>query len=505
MIMFKVALPYFLSLCLSLITSQVLAQDMSAWSDKTVCRLAKSGSDQEHIDEAVSRGIDCEFPSVKLDPSSNSEKPINPLDALTIPDDWALLANKAVFDFERFNVKGWGFDYSPRHRALANNCLEIMSDFHKNNLYLAKNQDRLEKMSSVSEDKEQYFEPTVDTCLDYYPQLAGAKGRTPKDIEKLLLIWSKTDAFVFQTPSQEKKLSLKYNVISALTVMASYYAVYYDEFEYSPEDRKLVDDYFSKKLLEVKTKDRMRTGAKRCNPRTQASFGNKIDADGCGSLVWKTAVGQLFLGLRLNNAEVFKKGIENTQWQLNFFNEDGIFLPWASKGASAMQYTGDLTAFLGLLTEVYDTIDYDFMEHKIPNGLTIKQVMDKQEAIHYDHMLLYKYASQRKQAYKGASMKQFASWTAKEALHKSGTSLYIMAREMARYVDTYRPDLAHLRDVTYKSMDKNGRFVQVHSNFHAIEPYKIYLANTSVADICKTVKCNTFLLKKFDALSGQAE
>jgi hypothetical protein len=505
----KAGFRYFCFICASLLATQIFAQDMSGWSDKTVCRLVTARGGQEHIDEATKRGLDCAAPKTKTSSGKSNSAKANPLDALTIPDNWQLASNQAVFDYERSNIKDSGFGYSPRNRALGSSCFEIMSNYRENNLYLARNQNRLEKMSSVADNADDYFQPTVDTCLDYYAQLAGAKGTTPEDLKKLFLIWAKTNAFVFQSKATEQKLSQNYQIISALTVMAAYYAVYYDEFEYTPDERELVDNYLTKKLLSINTSRRTREG-KPCNPKRVKSLardqGNgNVDANTCGSLVWKATVSQLLFGLRLKDESVFRKGIENTKWQFNFFDDEGIFITWATKGASSMQYTGDLPTFLGLLTEIYNTLGYNLMEHQIPNGLTIKQVMDKQVDIHYDHMLLYKYASNVKNAYKGVDTKEFSSWDRDESLDLAGTSLHIMAREMARYIDTYRPELAHLRDLTYKRVDPRGRNIQIHGSFHAVEPYKIYLSNSSVESICKTIKCSKTLLKKFEALSVSAE
>ena len=63
-------LRYSILLCASLLATQVIATDMSGWSDKTVCRLVKSGGLQEHIDEAAVRGMSCETPVVVKKPSS---------------------------------------------------------------------------------------------------------------------------------------------------------------------------------------------------------------------------------------------------------------------------------------------------------------------------------------------------------------------------------------------------------------------------------------------------
>jgi hypothetical protein len=58
-------------LTLALITPHALSQDISGWSDKTVCRLVKSNGSEDYLDEAASRGLDCKA-KVKASGSNTS-------------------------------------------------------------------------------------------------------------------------------------------------------------------------------------------------------------------------------------------------------------------------------------------------------------------------------------------------------------------------------------------------------------------------------------------------
>ena len=49
-------------LCASLMATHALSQDMSGWSDKTVCRLVESNGGAEYLEEAASRGVNCKAP-----------------------------------------------------------------------------------------------------------------------------------------------------------------------------------------------------------------------------------------------------------------------------------------------------------------------------------------------------------------------------------------------------------------------------------------------------------
>ena len=481
----KTRFRYFCFICASLMATQIFAQDMSGWSDKTVCRLVKAGGGQEHIEEATKRGLDCAAPTVKSSAVSSSSTRVDPLDALTIPDNWQPIKNQRVFDQERRAVKlGMAArGQSDQYKMFAEQCYDIMYHFNDSLMYFWKNQTTLEKLSSVDGNTSD-FKPNVANCLGYYANLPGVLGETPKELMQLLEMWAQEDTFSLPKNRAGGGYStIVYGKIGTLTVLASYYALYYDEFQYSTAQRELVDGYLTTFLLNVNTRARIKSGLKQCDPKRLSSLAkdqinDTVDANACGSTVWKTMAAQLLLGLRLNNEEVFKKGIANTQYQLNFFDKKGTFVTWANKGASSMQYTGDLPTFLGLLTEIFATIDYDFMAHKIPNGLSIKQVMDRQVDIYQDHKLIWKYAKTQISPYKGVPTKEFLTWSSEEALDLAGTNLKTLVREMARYVDTHRPDLQNLRDQNYAFMDDRGQKIDVLGSFHAIEPYKLYEANT---------------------------
>lgn len=463
-----------------LISSNTQAQDTSSWSDKTICRLANSSGTQAYVDETVKRNLDC----VASSSGTSSPSLTDPLNELSLPSDWQLSMYPAVFDQERRLISAKTIGQSTDHfwRPFAKGCYDVMSNWQKSLMWYAKNQEAAERSSAVTADSESYRLVHVDTCLDYYAQLPGMLGATPDELQSLILGWSKTNPFKLPSTNDRYYQSKFYQTVSVLSVLTAYYAVYYDEFDYTTNERQQVDSFLSDWMLKLKVRSRPEGGSKVChkgNIQTHVRLlrNHKTDHNTCGSLVWKEMVGQLLLGLRLGNEELFKAGVATTQWQLNFFDKTGIFTTWASKGASSMQYTGDLPTFLGLLTEIYASIGYDFMQHKIPNGLTIKQVMDRQVDIHQDHMVLADYALVGG-AYKGVDADEFKEWDSLTALHLAGTNMKTMVREMARYVDQYRPDLQHLRDRSYRPRDMNAQSIQILGSFHAIEPYKMYLGST---------------------------
>ena len=463
-----------------LISANTQAQEISNWSDKTICRLANSTGTQAYVDETVKRNLDC----VTSISGTSTLSPTDPLNELSLPSDWQLSRYPASFDQERrlISAKTISDSTSSFWRPFAKGCYDVMSNWQKSLMWYVNNQEAAERSSAVTADAGSYRLVHVNTCLDYYAQLPCMLGATPDELQSLILGWSKANPFKLPSTNDRHYDGKFYETVSVLSVLSAYYAVYYDEFDYTANERQQVDSFLSNWMLKLKVRKRPESGFKVChkgNVQTHVRLlhNDKTDANTCGSLVWKEMVGQLLLGLRLGNEKLFQAGVATTQWQLNFFDKTGIFTTWASKGASSMQYTGNLPTFLGLLTEIYASIGYDFMQHKIPNGLTIKQVMDRQVDIHQDHMVLADYALVGG-AYKGVDADEFKESDSLTALHIAGTNMKTMVREMARYVDQYRPDLQHLRDRSYRPSDMHAQSIQILSNFHAIEPYKMYLGAT---------------------------
>jgi CubicO group peptidase (beta-lactamase class C family) len=66
---------FIFALAASLIATHALSQDLSGWSDKTVCRLVESDGGAAYVEEASSRGLDCKAPTkakpAKLKPKSS--------------------------------------------------------------------------------------------------------------------------------------------------------------------------------------------------------------------------------------------------------------------------------------------------------------------------------------------------------------------------------------------------------------------------------------------------
>jgi hypothetical protein len=80
----KTGFQYFCFICASLFAVEAFAQDMSGWSDKTICRLLKDQDKQEIMDEAKNRGLSCiktvTISNQKKDSNRRNVLPVEPID-----------------------------------------------------------------------------------------------------------------------------------------------------------------------------------------------------------------------------------------------------------------------------------------------------------------------------------------------------------------------------------------------------------------------------------------
>jgi hypothetical protein len=468
----------------SVLATQVYAADMSGWSDKTVCRLVKAGGEQEYIDEATKRGLGCASPTVKSVAVSSSSTKVDPIDAIIVPQNWQPIKNKKIFDQERQVVEKTfenkkGFYWKG---ATVEHCfLDVMQNFEA---YMKVEVDKTEGGPFDA-----YHKP-ISICLLAMSEQLSRIGTTPDYLQDMMLTWATNEVFKFPSknkPASEYQLRT-YAMASYLGVFGGYYAIHANEFDYTDEERQIVESYFSKQLIKSDMSKRAPRGLKACDfyspSRLAKGLNNgKINVDTCGSPMLKSTTGAIALGLRLGDQDLFDAGIKNLKLLFRVFDEEGIFIPYAaSRGASALGYSSEIPLHLGALTELFDTVGYDFLEHKTPNGMLVKDLVAAQINILNDPDMLLKYTA-KNGAYGGTGGPTVAMFNKLSLIEKwsySNTGIKQVVRQSARYVDRFRQDLQEFRDQNYVSVDQHGHGIKSTDDHMIIDPYMLYVANNDI-------------------------
>jgi len=322
-----------------------------------------------------------------------------------------------------------------------------------------------------------------------------------KVFERILLLWAKNKPIDYPDKNIKNSHSdIAYAATMTVGDFASFYAIYYDDFNFNKEQRQAVDDYLSDWLINYDlepTRDR-----KICNleaPETFEIEGHDafgIYADYCGSNRWRMGLGAVYLGLRTGNQRLFTAGNRHIEINLAAIDKDGIFPQWSRKGALALSYQRQLPEVLTLLALAYASIGYDFYEHQLPHEKKIHEVYEALFDFIYHPEKLNKYAFARWD-FVGKNAYEFDKLTLKEKWRREYIYPEVLASQSKGYVLRYRPDL--MGDIDYSEnwkeygSDYVGVFVSisglaiyeaVHQNISKIE-LEIAKKAEEKTDFCK--------------------
>ena len=421
--------------------------------------------------------------------SNGSWNDPGPLDELTIPDNWQLFKYKQTLsearkNFEALSLTGFGFG---THRYIKDTCIGVLKDWGQSmQVYnsIKKELDDATKFGGEGGESKD-----LQGCIDRFIHTTQSSTGTPDYMKEILLHWAKTDAvFIPSSVRDENWGTYVYEAVQSWSSFGSYYGTFYDEFDYNDSERKIVDTYIKNKLLNLDTRNLVSPAhGSVCDPNNlertiEGQFSMKIDPNSCGSSVWKTTLAQLLVGLRLNDEDLFKKGVENTKYQLSFFDDTGIFTSWAIKGANAYDYSSSVPVMLGGLTEIYNSVGYDFMEHKLRNGLSVKELMDRQYEILLDPHILDDYVKRYPIAYRGVPNSVYIQSSAEQIRNYADMNLFAFVRNLPRYIDTYRADIGNSQEFDKKlSSQPQEVWEKVPwkslGTFSPIDPYLVYISD----------------------------
>ena len=223
--------------------------------------------------------------------------------------------------------------------------------------------------------------PNNDTHVPWFKcqrNVHGLAASNPQIIGDILLTWAsatKDPMFVIPVTKSGGYNIAGYDIPSTIGTFAQSYAFWYDEIAYTIEERKRVDSYLTRKLMEQKFPV-LNYGSRKCDINNINSIFHKdTGTNNCGNIRMKVAVGEIMLGFRLENQTLLDKGHDDMYVVLAFINEDGININHASRGGNTLNYSWEYTYYASLLAEIYDSVGYDYLEHTLPRGAKVHEYL----------------------------------------------------------------------------------------------------------------------------------
>lgn len=328
-------------------------------------------------------------------------------------------------------------------------------------------------------------------CTYHLQTVLGPKD--PMNIGKILLYWASSPVDplnVIYNPSLSVQTA-GYQLPSALGTFSQFYAVFYNEMTYSPAERKLVDDYLTKKLMEQKfpVLGRNYKGPfSKCNINNINSVLNeRTGTNNCGNIRTKVSMGEIMLGFRLEDQKLLDKGHDDLYVVHAFINNDGVNLNLASRGANTVNYTWDYAKTFAILAEIYKSVGYDFYEHTLPHGAKVKDVMAFHYNLIHDYTLTEKWAKLNignhfnpYKLIKGMTQQQFESTQFGESYaYEHGDNEFVKTH--VEYVKRYMPEL--WEKYSEASVRNYHGSLHIAGTNTGVSPYWLYVGNTTPAKV----------------------
>ena len=388
-------------LCVSLMATHALSQDLSGWSDKTVCRLVKATPDNvEYRTELTSRGLSCgdaiksSQPDNDLAPNIDSEL----FDGWILADEAkemfdnhvkqsALLkvplpsVNRVIKDYKRLE------EY--RTQILANNyhytsylwkeevggliltkavCMKIMTEFKVPTV----------GGSNAKAVTEEFAFKRCDAALMDYSVINFDEGIKLYKELILAIATAKPDHWTYKDSGKNDFNPRDYNVWGVLSTITMFYAVNYDRFDYTDEEHKVIENYLkSKAMKERLDRDGNRSRTALCpitDPMRLSAVKHKVN--NCGSVRFRFAPAELALATVMQDQELWAKGLWDLDYTLSMIEKEGFFVPLSAKGCKALGYTWDTSKLLSLNVEMLKLADFNLLDYKTRHGKTVAEAYE---------------------------------------------------------------------------------------------------------------------------------
>lgn len=225
-----------------------------------------------------------------------------------------------------------------------------------------------------------------------------AKMGNKQIMQDIFLAWADNDVNLLGSGGPNNWTGKGYQVPSTFGVFAQYYGLHYNAFTYTDTERKKVDSYLKKEFMKWDGRDIGYYGGRhKClidvpeQKMVKSWTRNRAAHNNCGSIRYKVAGGEIFLGFAMGDQELLDKGHDDIYVVFAQYDKDGIAMVHAMKSARVVNYSIEYAAYLSIFTELYKSVGYDFLEHTLPHGAKVHESIKQAYQLIQDHTHYEKY------------------------------------------------------------------------------------------------------------------
>lgn len=337
---------------------------------------------------------------------------------------------------------------------------DVMRGFVEKDFGADKCQDMLKKASYKGRSK--YNGSNMDLWYTRCSAYAIGQGKqgNKQYMADILLAWADNNVSLKGTGGPGNWTTLGYQIPSTMGTFAQYYGFHYQSFPFTDEQRSRVDAHLKAQMM------RHRFGNIGSGPRhnkncyvdvpekkmIQAYTHHKTLHNDCGSIRYKVSVGEIVLGFALGDQELLNKGHDDIYVVFAQFTSNGVGFTHAAKGAYTVNYSLEYAAYMSILTELYKSVGYDFLEHTLPHGAKVWETLVNAYKLKEDHTYYAEYADPKPAQKHTPGLPRYskiakltrAQWLATDYANNvydyAGGDKQFIKRHM-EFVDRYMPEI----------------------------------------------------------------
>jgi len=111
----------------------------------------------------------------------------------------------------------------------------------------------------------------------------------------------------------------------------------------------------------------------RCHPTKMARI--SVFVDDCNDTRTKIVIAKLVMGLHMQDQKLFDEGVEGFHYLSQFYDAQGVYMGTAFRGGKALDYSQAYMQLIPMFVEIFATVDYDLLGHRMPNGMTYAEII----------------------------------------------------------------------------------------------------------------------------------
>ncbi len=237
--------------------------------------------------------------------------------------------------------------------------------------------------------KEEIFKRCVYALMDY--ALIDFEGGI-KLYEKIIfnIATADKDKWVYKKSGKDNFNPRDYNLWGNLSPIITFYAVNYDQFNYTVDQHKTIQNYFKNKaMVERFVRDGNRSRTKLCpidNPMKLS--GKKHKVNNCGSVRFRFASAELALAILMQDKELWAKGLWDLDYNLSMISKEGHYVNHVGKGCMALGYSYDTSKLISTNVELLNLANFNLLDYKTRHGKTIAEAYEQLFKIYEDITLV---------------------------------------------------------------------------------------------------------------------